>query len=322
MSITIQEICAEIPQLDEMGTYASARQKARGEHVPTVADGLEPKRPPAKEGLHLFTPAELLTLHVPVVEVNSSVRGYQRPFERPHARKVARAIADGKPMPPIIVAVDGRGVMSLPEGQHRAVGAVIAREPIEGIVKRMSKEEQRELFAGQRKAKTVDRNVLILAGTGPYERYIQDALVNNRNPWHRIVSANPSSKTRITPYAMLNLLTSFVGNAIGNRLNQTMEERWDQDLADGLAPLVACFGDKQTNPPAFASAALRGIGQAAMYVFRRNEHGQDDDYDRWVVHMPKFPWERYMHVRTTADFTFHLVAHWNKRLHASRRVTL
>lgn len=322
MSTTIQEICESIPQLDEGGRFTSAQAQVRGERVPTVVDGLKAKRPPVTEGLHTFTPAELLTLRVPKLEVNHAIHGYQRDDDRRHARRIAKSMLEGRRIPEIKVAVDGKGVLWVVDGQHRSMGAVIAGKPLRAVVERLSKEEQAQLFADQRRAKPVDRNVLILAGNGPYERYIQTACTDNRHPWTEIVSANPRSNTRISPYSALGLLTSYVGNAVGTRITSSMVERWDESLADELAPLIQCFGNKQTNPPAFRAAALNGIGQTAMHVFRRNEHAQSGDHERWVVHMAKFPWERYMHVRTAADFNFHLVQHWNKRLNQSRKVQI
>lgn len=314
MSIKIYDLCQSIPQVNESGKYAPNGDAG------TVADGYTPKRPHGGEGLRQFTPEELCSLIVPVVSVNGSVRGYQRPFRRQHARKIAVALLEGKRIPEITVAVDGNGVMSVVDGQHRAVAAVIAGTPIEGIVRRMNKEEQRQLFADQRKAASVDRNVLILAGTGPYERYIQDAVSNNDHPWSQIVSSTHGSKTRISPYSMMRLLGFYVGNAGSQQITRAAEARWDEALADEMAPLVSCFGNKQSNPPAFRASALHGIGAASMYVFRRNDHVQSGDHERWIEHMPKFPWERWMHIRLGHDFTFQLVAHWNKRLSEVRRV--
>lgn len=321
MSTTVHDLCKEIPQLDPNGKFEVGKHK-QGQSIPSVAEGLTPKRASVAEGLHLFGPEELLSLQIPVVSVNGAVKGYQRPFVRDHARRIAVALLEGKAIPEITVAVDGNGVMSAVDGQHRAVGAVIAGASIVGIVRRMSKEEQKQLFADQRKAKPVDRNVLILAGTNPYEKYIQRAVAHNGHPWREIVSSNLSSKTRITPYAMLQLLSHYVGNSAGTAISASMEERWNEDLADEMAPLVACFGDKQSNPVAFQATTIRGIAAASMFIFRRNEQLQETDHDRWVTHMPKFPWERYLHLRSGADWTFHLVQHWNKRLYESRRVQL
>lgn len=321
MSTTIYDICKQIPVLNDNGKFDTRSNWENGT-MPTVVDGLKPRQAPTKEGLHLFTPEELLSLRVPVIEVNHSVTGYQRPFDRGHARKMVLAMREGKQMPPGVVALDGHGHMYTVDMQHRAVAGVIAREPILGVVMGMNKQGQRELFAGQRRAKPVDRNVLILAASGPYEEYIQDAVTSNNHPWSEIVSANTKSKTRITPNQMLDLLSFYVGNSAGTVMSPDMLARWDREVADEMAPLISCFGDKQNNPVAFQPPALRGIGRTAMLVFRRNERTQESDYQRWVNHMPKFPWERNRIVRSGVEWTYVLVQHWNKRLFAARRVNL
>lgn len=318
MSTTIQEILAD--------TYVDGRAvmiaKRRGDAPPPkVLDGLKPKRPLVAEGLHVFQPAELLTLGVNTIEVNGRVVGYQRDPDMHHARKIALALRDGKPVPVIHVALDGRGRMALVDGQHRAIAAVIARVPLVGVVARMDKQEQAELFFSQRRAKVVDPNVLVLAGAGPFERYIQEAVATSNHPWGEIVSGNRNSKTRIGPNTMYQLLIRYVANragtATGNR--QLVDDKWDRGLADELAPLVACFGNKQTNPLAFKPGHLKAISEAAMWVFRRHDR-HEEDYERWLRHMPLFPFERYVHVRTQQQMTAWLLEHWNKRLTGNRRI--
>lgn len=317
MSVTIAELAHEIYVENGRGAnFLSDEERAR------VTDGLRPRKAPPQEGLHTFTPEELLTLHVQTVTVNGNVTGYQRDADARHARKVARAMLDGKPMPEIQVAVDGKGRMSIVDGQHRALAGVIARLPVTGIVKRMDKQTQAELFFGQRSAKTVDPNVLVLAGTSSYARYVQDALEGNRHPWNSIVSANRQSKTRISPYAMFQLIIRYVANTDtgGAKLSPQVEEKWDRGLADELAPLIACFGNKQTNPLAFRPFAVQAIGATAMWVFRRSP-SHPDDCERWQRHMPTFAWDEWLHIRTQRFMVGHLIDHWNKRLSAERRVT-
>lgn len=311
---TIQDLASAIHV--DMGRGANLK----GDR-PRVTDGLKAQRPPKTEGLHTFTPEELLTLYVDQVAVNGSVHGYQRETDIPHARKVARAMLEGKPMPLLHIAMDGKGRMSIVDGQHRAIAAVIARVPIEGVIKRMDKADQKELFFGQRNAKKVDPNILTLAGTNPYARYVQEVFENPSHPWNGLVSANKWSKTRMAPYAMFQLLIRYVGNVETGaaRISPVVEERWDRGLADELAPLIAVFGNKQTHPLAWRPFALQAIGSSAMWVFRRHpEHA--GDRERWAAHMPAFPFELWMHTRTQRLMTGHLVDHWNKRLQGSRRV--
>lgn len=318
MSVTIHEIAREM--------YVVQPGKAPGRILrpdsPRVTDGLRVRRAPVEEGLHTLTPEQMLSLHIQTVTVNGNVKGYQREADLHHARRVAHAMLEGKPFPPPILAVDGHGRISIVDGQHRVLGAVIARLPLEVLIKRLDKPTQAELFFGQRNAKTVDPNVLVLAGTSAYARYVQEALEDNRNPWNTITSANKSSKTRIKPYAMFQLLIRYVANTEtgGARITPQVEERWDRGLADDLAPLIACFGNKQTHPLAFRPATVQAIGAAAMWVFRRGpEHA--DNYERWQRHMPTFPFEEWLHIRTQRFMVGHLLDHWNKRLSAERRVT-
>lgn len=326
MSVTVFDLCKEIPVLNENGKFDIARVR-RGEEVPSVADSLTPKKTPisidnGEVKTRWFPPAELLSLRVSTVEVNGKVVGYQRPFLREHGRKIALALKDGKPFPAMDIACDGHGVLWAVDGQHRAVGGVLADVPVLGVVRRMTKEEQRELFAGQRRARQVDANVLILAGSGPYEQYIQEAVATSDHPWGEIVSAAHGSKTRITPKQMLDLLLAYVGNTGGTPSRANVDARWDRALADGLAPLIACFGNKKDNPGAFRPVALKGIGQAAMHVFRRNPNAQESDRERWMKHMPGFAFDGHLFVRSGSEMTYRLVTHWNKRLYEGRRVIL
>jgi hypothetical protein len=319
VSTTIEQICQDIPTLHESGNWT----KGQG----SVIDGLKPRKISVSvkdddvKAIWL-SPEEALTVIIPTVSVNGRVIGYQREFSRPHARRVANDLKAGKVFPPVNLAQDGNGKVFGVDGQHRLAAAVIAREPVLAVVRRLTKEQQKQLFGDQRKARSVDRNVLILAGTSPYERYIQDAVATDRHPWGRLASANTSSKTRLTPYQMLHLLTSYVGNSLGATLNKHVLERWDQELADELAPLIACFGNKQDNPAAFRPPVIRGIGDAAMFVFRRNDAVQASDHERWVRHMPGFKFNDYLFIRTHQEMTYRLVGHWNKKLFEARKVSL
>lgn len=316
---TIYDLAHDLTPLgmDRVLTLHAYRGKTE---LPRVTDGIKTAKPPTVEGLHVLAPEQLLSLHIPVVSVNGRVDGYQRPLQPRHARNIARAMLEGKPMPPIIVALDGRGYGKIVEGQHRAVGAVMARMPLEAVVRRMDATQQRDLFAGQRRAKPVDPNTLILAGSGPYEKYIQAAVSTNAHAWGELVSSSPTSKTRMSPNQMMGLLLRYVGNAEAHSISPSLSERWDTGKADEMAPLVAAFGNKQSHPLAFSPVPLRAIGSAAMYVFRRSEP-LPGDHERWVTHMPKFAFEHFTFVRTQQRMTDELLNHWNKRLSAERRVS-
>lgn len=320
---TVFDLTKDIYAVDDgqRGKARIALMLRQGVTPPYVVDGLKMRRAPAQEGLHTFTPEELLSLYVQQIDVNGRVVGYQRDLDIRHARRVALALRAGKPMPVIHVALDGKGRMSIVDGQHRAAGAVIARLPIDGVIRRMNQAEQAELFFGQRSAKTVDPNVLVLAGTDPFSRYVQEALEDSRHAWSRIVSSNRKSKTRITPFAMFQLVLRYVANAEtgGARVTSLHVERWDRGLADELALLISCFGNKQTHPLAFRPSTIQAIGAAARVVMRREER-HPDDHERWQKHMPLFPFDQWLHIRTQRLMTEHLLDHWNKRLTGKRRV--
>ena len=286
---------------------------------PLVLDGLKARRPATTEGLHVFTPEEVLDLNVDDTIVNGKVTGYQRGPDIKHARKIAAALSEGKHVPLPTIALDGHGKFWVVDGQHRAMAAVIARTPIPAYVERLTKDEQAELFFNQRRAKTVDPNVLILAGRGPFERYVQGAVAEQRHPWSEIASANRSSKTRIGPFAMYKLIVRYVANVESTGGQGRFDDKWDVELADGLAPLISCFGNKQTNAFAFKPANLQAVGSAAMWVFRRHVV-HSEDRERWQRHMPTFSFTRFIHVTAQRDMTGFLVEHWNKKLSENRRV--
>lgn len=302
------------------GSMVSALRR-QGLTPPLVIDGLRIRKPAAQEGLFLLTPEELLTLRIAQVSVNGRVVGYQRELNVADARKIAPYLAGGGMVPPITLALDGKGQMWISDGQHRAAGAVIARVPIWATVQRLDKDEQRQMFLSQRRARRISSDVMTLAGADPLARYVQEAVVSNDHPWSEIVSANRKAKTKISPYAAYQLLIRYVLNVEGQAASYrtNMDAQWDRGLADGLAPLISCFGNKQTNPLAFRPGTIQAVGAAAMWVFRRHEE-HSDDRARWMAHMPAFQFAQYVHVRTQTAQTGLLIDHWNKRLSAARRV--
>lgn len=326
-AVTLGDLLRDAPLNTIPASLRGNNKTTRAERakLPRALDGLKPKPAPAREGLLTMTPENLAALRVDVVEVNGSISGYQRDLDIKRARRIADELRAGKPVPPISVALDGRGVMWDVDGQHRAAGAILARVPIHAAVQKMSKAEAKELFLSQQKATRVSRDVLTLAGTDPLATYIQAAILTNGHPWHGIVSARRDSKTMISPYVAYQLLLRYVYNVEGQGAStryttKTHYERWDVGLADDLAPLIRCFGNKQTNPLAFKTGTVQAIGGAAMHVFRRNTT-HDGDHERWVLHMPTFRFENYVHVTGQLAKTDWLLAHWNKRLSGKRRVS-
>lgn len=316
--LTIEQLMKDTYAVDSNGKVI---QERRGRYQ-RVLDGLHPKRPPVVEGLHEFTPEELLALYVAQVQVNGRIVGYQRQLDETHARRIARWLLDNKPVPTLDVALEGDGRMFIVDGQHRAAGAVIARRSVQGVVRKLNKESQAELFFSQRKAKTIDPNTLVLAGTTPFDRYVQSAIYDRGNPWNGMVSASRNAKRKIGPYAMFQLIVRYVGNVEGQGTGRLIatDDNWNHALADELASLIRCFGDKESNPLAFRPVALNAIGSTAMWVFRRHPGTLADDHDRWVKQMPTFPFDRWLQLRTQRELVDVLLAHWNRRLTGSRKV--
>ncbi|MBA3688444.1 MAG: hypothetical protein H0W81_06420 [Chloroflexi bacterium] len=318
-STSLYDLLADVPV--QLERSERTRLQRSGETAPSVIDGLNPRRAGLDRGLVTLSPEELLTIKIAPVSVNGRVVGYQRDLKVVYARDIAKALLRGVVMPPINLAIDGHGILWAVDGQHRAAGAIIARTPIKAVVQELTRDEQKSMFLSQRSAKPVGRDILTLAGTDPIARYVQQAVTTNANAWSNIVSANRHSKTRITPYSAYQLLLRYVYNVEGQAASykHNMEDHWDVGLADQLAPLIACFGNKQTNPLAFRPTTVQSIGAAAMWVFRRNTP-LSTDYDRWVTHMPSFKFGDWAHISTQMAKTDVVLDHWNKRLTKTRRV--
>jgi hypothetical protein len=281
-------------------------------------------------GYRIVPPEALASLLVPVVNYNPdahAITGFQRILSPFHARQIARDILAGREMPPGQVSIDEEGLPIISDGQHCSVGSMLAGVGLAIVVEARPRWRAQQLFADQKRGVVPSNDYLILAGSGPYNEYVQDALTNDNNPWAAIVGPGkylkgPGSTTKISPTQMHVLLTQYVGNQTGTQQNRgpagVLIERWDERLADELAPLVACFGTRQTNPDAFKGNSLRAIGATATLAIRRRG-SHTPDKERWIREMPKFPFGRYVHLGSTG-LTDNLIAHWNKRLRDDRRI--
>jgi hypothetical protein len=292
----------------------------------TVVYGLTPTDPPKRVGYHVLTPEELAGLAISQLEVDrgKGKEGYQRGVNTAHARAIARRLKEGYPMPPILYALPENGEASeVVDGQHRALGALIARMPIHAVAFDLSQEDRARLFAGQRAAKAVDRRTLILNGSGLADEYIQDALTAVEHPWSELIAEYNGQKDRIPVATAWDLISRYVLGTYSNVNALTPEfigAAWDAKYADELADLIIPFGSKETNPAAFDVRALRAITYAAIAIIRRRESAASDKR-RWVRHMPAFRFQDYPHVRSSAELADHLVAHWNKRMAVDKRVS-
>lgn len=318
---TVFELASTIQKID---LHAPSSRRKGGPNRRSVTHGLTPEPFPVQEGYFVATPEQIASLIVPKTEVGEEIRGFQRDKVNAHARKIARALLDGQEMPPILLSIFPDGKVYLDEGQHRALAAIIARKPLEVIVKRRTVAQARQLFANQSRAKALKSDNTLLTGNSAIELYLQDALTTDRHPWSPLVSAHPSA-TKMTPTSMVVCVGSFVHNTMilsSNFHTSRTEEEFDVARADKLSRLITCFGTRVTNPLAFRAKSLRAISFAAIYIIRRNEHWRGaKDEERWMRHMPAFDFSRYAHIlNREVELSLALVDHWNKRLPQGRRV--
>lgn len=319
---TIFQLAAQIPEMDltRVGKQATVRKNAN-----PVTNGLLPAEFPAKEGYFTVTPEQLCSLIVPKVTVNGQIVGFQREKVNAHARKIARAMKKGEEMPPIIVSIFPDGKAYVDDGQHRALGAIIARCSLEVIVKHRTVAQARKLFTNQGRAKNLRSDDTLLTGDSPLELYIQDALTAANHPWSTLVSiSGGGSNLRMTPTTMAQMIGVFVYNAFNQGASYYVArpvEEFDEKMANRLADLVKAFGNKTTNPLAFRGRSLRAIAYAATHIFRRNPNVKPEDWERWMRHMPQFDFSKYPHLLgKESDMAMALIEHWNKRLPQDRRV--
>ena len=315
---TIFELASQIPQIDLRA------HRARGaKNRPPVTQGLIPEPFPTSPGYVVATPEQLASLRVPKIEVNGSIKGFQREKVNSHARNIAKAMVEGEEMPPIIVSIFPDGKAYVGEGQHRALGALIARKSLEAVVKQRTIEQARKLFANQSRAKNLKADETLLSGDSELELYIQDAVTSETHPWSQLVSAYKSDR-RMTPTSMANIVGAFAYNSInqGTRYYTTRPEGdFNERAANQLAELLHAFGNKTTNPLAFRAKSLRAIGYAAVHVFRRNPNPHPKDHERWMKHMPMFDFGKFPHMlNKETELGMELVKHWNKRLPENRKV--
>lgn len=317
---TVFELASTIQQID---LNAPSSRRKGGPNRRSVTHGLTPVPFPVKEGYFIATPEQIASLIVPKTEVGEEIRGFQRDKVNAHARKIAKSMLDGAEMPPVLLSIFPDNKVYLDEGQHRCLASIITRLPLEVIVKRRTVDQARQLFANQSRAKALKSDNTLLTGNSAIELYLQDALTTDRHPWSPLVSSSPSA-TKMTPTSMVLCVGPFVHDTMILSTpfhTSRTDEEFNDKLADKLARLIMCFGNRTTNPLAFRAKSLRAISFAAIYVFRRNDHAQSKDDERWMRHMPQFDFSRYAHIlNREVELSLALVDHWNKRLPQGRRV--
>ena len=314
---TIFELASQIPQTSSGG---------RGtKNAMPVTQGLTPEPFPATPGYREVSAEQIASLRVPKITVESEIKGFQREKVNSHARKVARALAAGEEMPPIMVSIFPDGLAYVDDGQHRALGAIIARKPLEVVVKHRTVDQARKLFTNQGKAKSLRSDDTLLVGDSPLELYIQDALTSTNHPWSGLVSVSGGGHgRRMTPTTMGQLVGSYVYNSLSTGVmsfTRRPHDEFDEKLGHQLAELIQSFGNSTTNTMAFKGRMLRSIAFAAIHIFRRNPNVQDGDVERWKNHMPKFDFMKFPHLLAREqEMGVMMVEHWNKRLPEDRKV--
>lgn len=330
---TVYEVASDIGVVDL--TTSGRGNKRRASKSSMVTDGLTPKPFPMKEGYYEATPEQLASLKVPVITIGDSVSGFQRDARdsKAHARDMAKAMMDGKEFPPIIVSITtntetGEEEAIVSDGQHRSVAAIIARQPVEVVVKKREETAAKNMFSDQTKSKRIRHDHTLLTGDSPLELYIQDALTSDDHPWSGMITTTggSSDKRRMSPVTAATMIGGWVTDTMSAGVNVYIKrstEGFDVNKANELAELVRAFGNKMTNPNAFRSRSLKAITYAAIYIFQRNPAVKASDVKRWMEWMPRFSFREYSHLwNSDQELAKALVQHWNKRLPQDRKVEI
>lgn len=287
----------------------------------SIAAGLQPKPFPMVEGLREITPEQLLSLRIPRLELRGDrIEGYQREVSRSQITRMIEAIIAGKELPPIMVSLYGNAAWGT-DGQHRALAAIATKTNISAVIQKRTMEEQIALFSDQAKARRPSSDLLILRSSGPFEEYIQDAVTSpdGEHPWARLCATRAGDPRRLSPTTVRRMLRIYVAGIQGKDFGAAAEARWDRELADQLGDLMGVFGNRERNPHAFSATASAGIALAARYAIRDNG-SEERDIERWGAWMVKFPFQSYAYIKNSGEYADRLLAHWNKRLSAEKKV--
>lgn len=316
--ISIYDIGKEVKKTDDKGRV--------NKNSPSIVSNVRPQKPELKEGYRIFGPNQLASLLVPRQELtaNQTIAGFQRDITRPHIRRIGESLQRGDPMPALELAIY-RNSLWIVDGQHRALGAIIANEKIPVLIRKLDADQMRKLFASQARARKVNPSTLILSSDNPYAEYVQEAVTSSnldQSPWFDMVTHRTSSPTRLTPHQLFESITRYSANTVTSHIGGVVTAKeFQRDKADELSGLFKAFGSKKSNPLAFRPISIRAITYAAILIVRRG--GSDsEDIHRWKSHMPSFPWSEYSHLRQSKDLAVQLIFHWNKRLHESNKIKI
>jgi hypothetical protein len=325
-----------MPTIHDVASKIQRRDRKRGSRVrksdPVITLGLKPIPFKNEIGYRIIPPEELASLRIPRARLTANkIEGYQRAISIPHVFELAWAWEDGKEMPNLQISLDEFGNAYATDGQHRALAAIVRRQPLEAIVKQRTFQQQKNMFEGQTFAKKLSKDHMVLTGNDAMALYVQDALTNSRNPWYDMVSEKKNPH-RISPAAMHRLVTMFGCNEAGAVTAQRAElvqRKFDPNAADYMAELIRVFGegsdgsfDKASNPVPYTAKNLNVMGQACLQIFiRASEYTEvhpGPDKERWRRHMTGFNWTSLQPLEQK-QATQALLDFWNKKM-TSRKI--
>jgi hypothetical protein len=289
---------------------------------PSIVEGLKPKKRILSEGYHVLSPDELAGLLIPTQEVSDGkIHGFQREAKKPHIRKASKAIAEGTIMPVAEIGIYQNSNWIV-DGQQRAFAAIIAGESLAVVARKMSAGQMHDLFANQQKQLRINPSLLVLSANDEFSEYVQDAATSSDHVWTNLVSSGISSSTKMNAKQAFDSIVMYVGDALGAHVARNIGHyTFNREKADELGKLFSAFGTKKTNPVAYRPIAIKAITYSAILIIRRNG-STAKDIDRWINHMPKFPFNEYMAITRSKDLSVMMIRHWNKRLQANSRIPL
>lgn len=297
---------------------------------PKVIEGYTPKPFENRVGMRIVDPEELLSLRIPILQRSpDSLEGYQRVLRINDAHAIAYAMEEGVEIQNVQVSLDEEGTAYITDGQHRTAAAIIAHKPLDVYVKQRTYAQARALFENQKFQKPISRSHSVMIHTDRMSRYVQEALVDKRHPWHDMV--HERSAIKLSPAAMHRLVTMYGCNIVGSLTPEGIESaqaRFNEARADELAELIGAFGRdangefRRENKRVlfYKQAFLTALTQAAVMIFlRAKDIHPAEDKERWNRHMTTFNWVKFESLGGGKHMVEALLDHWNKKK-TSRRV--
>lgn len=349
---TIFDIGSRIWQLNESGSVNPQNR------IP-ITQGIQVGNAPKSQGIHKLTPNQAASLVIQRLRVRSDdeavsdadIReGYQREVRVKHVRDVARRLLEGYPFPPILYGPNETGECEVIDGQHRALACVLSRVPILAACVVLSPEDRAKLFVGQRHAKAVSKDHLVLAGSTPPDLYVLDALTSNtivevvdgkevetEHPWAKLVST--SSSKGITPALMRAVITAWCAGRLSASLagtgsaNDRIQVEYElktfsDEKADELGRLLLSMlkvpRKEHPHSNAYLAPSIRAIQSLATMVITRRDNDKDRKRSQavWDKYMHQFNWEKIQWAKTSSDYLMAFTTWFNRKAPSDLKVTL